>query len=171
MSKEKENKIDRNEGALPSKAEVGDRCVVCGAEIPEGRQVCPICEEKKGQSGGSIHTPKGGREIDILNMLPAEALPDAERLALEFLEERGYDAIGALEDEEKLRALNTALVERGEEIYYRGGFNTDDKTGVLTSILIWYELYREGRFVARSRGFKLVPSEAEDTEEVAADEK
>lgn len=21
-----------------------DRCIVCGAEIPEGRQVCPICE-------------------------------------------------------------------------------------------------------------------------------
>lgn len=24
---------------------MGDRCVCCGAEIPEGRQVCPSCEE------------------------------------------------------------------------------------------------------------------------------
>ena len=23
-----------------------DRCVCCGAVIPEGRQVCPICEQK-----------------------------------------------------------------------------------------------------------------------------
>ncbi len=22
-----------------------DRCICCGAEIPEGRQVCPICQE------------------------------------------------------------------------------------------------------------------------------
>lgn len=25
---------------------MSERCVCCGAEIPEGRQVCPICEEK-----------------------------------------------------------------------------------------------------------------------------
>lgn len=23
-----------------------DRCIVCGAEIPEGRQICPICESE-----------------------------------------------------------------------------------------------------------------------------
>lgn len=23
-----------------------DRCIVCGSEIPEGRQVCPICESE-----------------------------------------------------------------------------------------------------------------------------
>lgn len=24
-----------------------DRCIVCGSIIPEGRQVCPECEEKR----------------------------------------------------------------------------------------------------------------------------
>lgn len=24
-----------------------NRCVVCGEEIPEGRMVCPICEDKE----------------------------------------------------------------------------------------------------------------------------
>ena len=30
-----------------------DRCVCCGAVIPEGRQVCPVCErgKKKGEIG------------------------------------------------------------------------------------------------------------------------
>lgn len=23
-----------------------ERCVICGAEIPEGRMVCPICEKR-----------------------------------------------------------------------------------------------------------------------------
>ncbi|MBR5109883.1 MAG: hypothetical protein IK099_06780 [Clostridia bacterium] len=26
-----------------------DRCVICGEIIPEGRQVCPLCEKKYGE--------------------------------------------------------------------------------------------------------------------------
>lgn len=26
--------------------EVSDVCVICGSYVPEGRMVCPICEEK-----------------------------------------------------------------------------------------------------------------------------
>ena len=25
-----------------------ERCVICGESIPEGRQVCPLCEKKYG---------------------------------------------------------------------------------------------------------------------------
>ncbi len=32
---------------------MSEHCVCCGAEIPEGRQVCPGCEK-----GGTMKTPK-----------------------------------------------------------------------------------------------------------------
>ena len=32
--------------------ENADHCVICGEVIPEGRQVCPICEVKKGDKDG-----------------------------------------------------------------------------------------------------------------------
>ena len=37
-----------------------DRCVICGAIIPEGRMVCPICE--KLAQGDSVDTKSGGDE-------------------------------------------------------------------------------------------------------------
>lgn len=111
------------------------------------------------------------REIDIFDVLPAEAIADANRLGFEFLAERGYDALGAWEDPEKLAALESELIKRGEELRYSGAFDTDPVTGRLTAILIWYGLYREGLCIARSRGLKLVPNESEEAEEVAADDK
>ena len=30
-----------------------DHCVMCGEIIPEGRQVCPVCEKKYGGSDNS----------------------------------------------------------------------------------------------------------------------
>lgn len=34
------------------------RCVVCNDEIPEGRQVCPICETKKVFSQDEVHSAR-----------------------------------------------------------------------------------------------------------------
>lgn len=34
------------------KAIMEDYCVCCGAPVPEGRQVCPICEAKAEKKGG-----------------------------------------------------------------------------------------------------------------------
>ena len=42
-----------------------DRCVICGAVIPEGREVCPICEHKTMEVGlcdfSLVADPGGGR--------------------------------------------------------------------------------------------------------------
>ena len=138
-----------------------DRCAICGEPIPEGRQVCPGCEEKSGAS-----MDERGREVDIFDILPAEAIADANRLGFEFLSERGYDAIGAWEDAEKLSALERELSERGEELRYSGAYDQDDQTGRLKAILIWYTLHdREGRLIARSKGLKLVPTETQEKQE------
>ena len=37
----------------------GDRCVICGAYVPEGRMVCPWCERKVYEQG----TSKGAKEM------------------------------------------------------------------------------------------------------------
>ena len=34
-----------------------DRCVICGESIPEGRQVCPLCEKKYGGDDDSDKPP------------------------------------------------------------------------------------------------------------------
>ena len=36
-----------------------DRCVICGAIIPEGRQVCPECDQ--GSRKGSLSFAENGR--------------------------------------------------------------------------------------------------------------
>ncbi len=35
-----------------------NRCIICGAIIPEGILVCPICEMKLQSYSGSLETPK-----------------------------------------------------------------------------------------------------------------
>lgn len=37
----------------------GDRCVICGAYVPEGRMVCPWCERKVYEQSN----PKGAKEM------------------------------------------------------------------------------------------------------------
>ncbi len=33
----------------PPASDNSDRCICCGEVIPEGRQVCPMCEEASGE--------------------------------------------------------------------------------------------------------------------------
>lgn len=36
---------------------MNNTCVCCGAPVPEGRMVCPLCEmETEGESGWIVHT-------------------------------------------------------------------------------------------------------------------
>ena len=122
-------------------------------------------ENKVHTEGTSGERDSGKREIDIFDLLPAEAVADPNRLGFEFLAECGYDAIGAWEDEAKCAALERELAERGEELRYSGAHDVDDETGKLKAILIWYTLYdREGRLIARSKGLKLVPKEEKEGE-------
>ena len=129
--------------------------------------------EMNGPSGtpvpteGAVERDNAEREIDVFDLLPEAALIDANRLGFEFLAERGYEAIGAWEDAEKLRALEAALAERGEELRYSGAYDQDEESGRVKAILIWYTLYdREGRLIARSKGLKLVPTESEASGDV-----
>lgn len=157
-----EKNVHTEEAVERDLREIGkaDICVSCGAPVPEGRQVCPSCESGERESDK--------REIDIFDLLPAEAVADANRLGFEFLAGRGYDAIGAWENAEKLATLERELSERGEELRYSGAYDLDEETGKLKAILIWYELYdRSNMCLARSTGLKLVPKETEADAESA----
>ena len=39
-----------------------DRCIVCGAEIPEGRQICPICEREGVKCSQTVKSAAGARQ-------------------------------------------------------------------------------------------------------------
>lgn len=39
-----------------------DRCIVCGAEIPEGRQICLICEIEGVKRGQAVKSAAGARQ-------------------------------------------------------------------------------------------------------------
>lgn len=39
-----------------------DLCIVCGAEIPEGRQICPICESEGSKHNRIIKSTAGARQ-------------------------------------------------------------------------------------------------------------
>lgn len=41
-------------------SEAGCWCIVCGDPIPEGRQVCPICEARAEEVSGSGEDPGNG---------------------------------------------------------------------------------------------------------------
>lgn len=127
----------------------------------------PVPTEEEAIERDAVEKDTPEREIDIFDLLPEAALIDANRLGFEFLAERGYDSLGAWEDAEKLRALEAALAERGEELRYSGAYDQDEKTGRIKAILIWYSLFdREGRCIARSKGLKLVPNPSEASSDV-----
>lgn len=64
-----------------------ERCVVCGAVIPEGRQVCPACNERN-----TARTIRAHREL---------------KAALDCLSEATINAIAALERLEKVTKERT----------------------------------------------------------------
>lgn len=96
------------------------------------------------------------KTIDILDLLPQEAIVAIDNLGYEFLKEQGYDTEGAAGSKAKRAELKKKLSEEGKALYYRGA--TDKETGI---ILVWYELEFESNCVARSQGIKFVPKPSE----------
>ena len=65
MKKENQvEKISQDKGVLsaflfPENRDKGESCVICGAAVPEGRQVCPACQAKHGKPlVGKVYTRK-----------------------------------------------------------------------------------------------------------------
>ena len=45
---------------------MADKCVCCGADVPEGRMVCPICEEKTfGEKLKKMRERKGLSQVSL----------------------------------------------------------------------------------------------------------
>ena len=132
--------------------------------MPEGRQVCPRCEE----AINAARARGAENDIDVFSFLPAEAVAAVNRLGFEFLADHGYDALGAWDDAEKCATLEKELAERGEELRYSDFYDVDDETGAPVKILICYALYdREGRCIARSKGMTFIRNKTEADAESA----
>lgn len=97
------------------------------------------------------------RRVDILDLIPAEATEAVDKAGYTFLAKRGYDAMEAATSDEKRAALAEEMKRRGEVLRYAGA--VDSEQG---AILVWFELWRGRRRIARSVGLKLVQRRAEN---------
>ena len=97
------------------------------------------------------------KELDILDILPQEAINAIDKLGYDFLKEQGYDTEGAMESEAKRKEIKKALAKDGKQLFYRGA--TDRETG---AILVWYEIEVKGKCVARSQGIKFIQKKREE---------
>lgn len=100
------------------------------------------------------------REMDILDILPKEAIEAIDRLGYEFLQSQGYDTEGAADSEEKRKQIKKALAKDGKQLFYRGAVDKETK-----AILVWYEIESEGKCVARSQGIKFVQKSKEGSDD------
>ena len=96
------------------------------------------------------------REIDILDILPQEAIDAVDNLGYAFLKALGYDTEGAAKSKEKRNEIKKALKRDNKALFYRGAVDPETK-----AILVWYELESEGKCVARSEGIKFLPKPKE----------
>jgi hypothetical protein len=101
-----------------------------------------------------------GKKIDILDLLPAEAMRKVDELGYSFLQERGYDADGAIDSKIKRAELKKALDRKGEVLRYAGAVDNETK-----AILVWFELFKGKEKVAVSQGIKFLQRENESGEE------
>lgn len=56
-----------------------DRCIVCGSEIPEGRQVCPICESEGLKHNQIAKSAAGTRQERDLEEKGVQVHSDTEK--------------------------------------------------------------------------------------------
>lgn len=92
------------------------------------------------------------KEIDIFDILPAEAFAEIDKLGYAFLSEQGYNTEGAQESDELRTKLKNAIKKRGEELRYFGAVDKDSG-----AILVWFELYKGSERKAVSQGLKFIP--------------
>lgn len=112
------------------------------------------------------------RKIDILDILPPEAIKAVDELGYKFLASRDYDVEGAIESKEKRKELKKALEANGETLRYVGGVDKENKT-----ILVFYEIIKDGKRIATSEGLKFIPiipeggQSGEGREDIASEER
>ena len=97
------------------------------------------------------------KEMDILDILPKEAIEAIDRLGYDFLKAQGYDTEGAADSEEKRKEIKKALAKDGKNLFYRGAVDSETK-----AILVWYEIEVKGKCVAKSMGIKFLPKPKEE---------
>ncbi len=91
--------------------------------------------------------------IDVLNLLPQEAVAMVDEHGCQFLREQGYSVSGSNKITTRAaRIIREEMKQRSERLEYSGAVDKD--TGC---ILFWFELYRNGERIARSKGIKFVP--------------
>lgn len=56
-----------------------DRCIVCGAEIPEGRQICPICKREGVKCSQAVKSAAGARQEGDLTGKDIQVHPEDEK--------------------------------------------------------------------------------------------
>lgn len=100
-----------------------------------------------------------GKKIDVLDILPEEAIKKVDELGYKFLSEQGYNTKYAEKSEKERTKIIRKLEREGKELVYSGA--VDGATG---SILVWFELRKEGKVVARSEGIKFIQRGESDGE-------
>ena len=91
------------------------------------------------------------KQIDIFDILTPEANRAVDELGYSFLQENGYDTTEAINSPSKREEIKKAMEANGDELHYHSAINSDTK-----AILVWFEIHREGKQIARSRGLKFV---------------
>lgn len=94
------------------------------------------------------------RTIDIIDLLPEDAVLEVTKLGYRFLKENGYDMPSEIPDKVELRELKNEMRLRHESLWYKGSIDSENK-----KILVWYYLYRNGRKAAQSKGMTFVLKE------------
>ena len=93
-----------------------------------------------------------GRKIDILDVLPQEAIQKVDELGYDLLRQRGYEVKGAIVSPEKQKEIKAKMKENGDQLIYYGMIDKDTK-----AILIWFEIHHNKEKVLTSRGLKFLP--------------
>ena len=102
------------------------------------------------------------KRVDIMDILPEEAIAKVDELGYSFLQTMGYVTEGAIESKEKRSVLKKTMKKNGDELLYAGAVDKNQE-----AILIWYELWNNGKRKAVSQGLKLVQQPREGGEDGA----
>lgn len=96
------------------------------------------------------------KEIDILDILPPEAIKQVDEVGYSLLRERGYNIEGAIDSPEKQKEIKLEMKKNKDELIYYGFVDKDTK-----AILVWFEIHHNKEKVLTSRGLKFLPKPSE----------
>ncbi len=91
------------------------------------------------------------KTIDILDVLPEEAVKQVDELGYDLLRQKGYKVDG-IELPERQKEIKAEMKKNGDELIYFGMVDKDTK-----AILIWFEIHHNKEKVLTSRGLKFLP--------------